>query len=93
MTELVGISRDGASYSLSLPAQLIAPETSADYSPCILPNMPQTGVFTAQIATVAPISNLSRELRFKEPQYASQHKRPTDDSEITLHHLFFDFTH
>ena len=46
-----------------------------------------------EIATVAPISNLSRELRFKEPQYASQHKRPSDDSEITLHHLLFDFTH
>lgn len=42
-----------------------------------------------EIATVAPISNLSRELRFKEPQYASQHKRSTDESEITLHHLFF----
>jgi len=46
----------------------------------------------AEIATVAPISNLSRELRFKEPQYASKHKRSTDESEITLHHLFFDFT-
>ena len=46
-----------------------------------------------EIATVVPISNLSRELRFKEPQYASQHKRSTDESEITLHHLFFDFTH
>lgn len=47
----------------------------------------------AEIATVAPISNLSRELRYTEPQYISQHKRATDKSEITLHHLFFDFTH
>lgn len=46
----------------------------------------------AEISTVAPISNLTRELRFKEPQYASQHKRATDKSTITLHHLFFDFT-
>ena len=36
-------------YSLVLPAHLSAPEISVDYSPCILPNMPQTGVFTAQI--------------------------------------------
>ena len=46
-----------------------------------------------EIATVAPISNLFREMNFKEPQYASQHKRSTDKVEITLHHLFFDFTH
>ena len=26
-------------------------------------------------------------------QYASRHKRSTDNNEITLHHLFFDFTH
>lgn len=47
----------------------------------------------SEIAAVSPISNLSRELRYAEPQYASQHKRSTDKSEITLHHLFFDFTH
>ena len=47
----------------------------------------------SEIATTAPISNLSRELRYTEPQYASRHKRSTDKSEITLHHLFFDFTH
>ena len=35
--------------SLVLPVQLSAPEISVDYSPGILPNMPQTGVFTAQI--------------------------------------------
>ena len=46
-----------------------------------------------EIATVAPISNLSRELRYTEPQYASLHKRSIDESEITLHHLFFDFAH
>jgi len=42
---------------------------------------------------VSPVSNLSRELRYKDPQYASRHKRSTDENEITLHHLFFDFTH
>lgn len=47
----------------------------------------------AEIATDAPISNLSRELRFGDPQYVSRHKRATDKSEITLHHLFFDFAH
>lgn len=47
----------------------------------------------SEIATVAPVSNLSRELRYSEPQYVSQHKRSTDASEIKLHHLFFDFTH
>lgn len=46
----------------------------------------------SEIATVAPVSNLSRELRYSEPQYVSQHKRSTDKSEIKLHHLFFDFT-
>lgn len=46
----------------------------------------------AEIAAVAPVSNLSRELRYADPQYSSQHKRKTDESEITLHHLFFDFT-
>lgn len=47
----------------------------------------------AEIAEIAPISNLSRELRFSEPQYVSRHKRSIDGSDITLHHLFFDFTH
>lgn len=47
----------------------------------------------SEIATLSPVSNLSRELRYMEPQYASRHKRSTDKSEITLHHLFFDFTH
>lgn len=46
----------------------------------------------AEISMVKPISNLSRELRFNGPQYVSQHKRATDKSTITLHHLFFDFT-
>lgn len=47
----------------------------------------------SEIATLSPVSNLSRELRYTEPQYASRHKRSTDKSEIILHHLFFDFTH
>lgn len=46
----------------------------------------------SEIAETTPISNLSRELRYAEPQYASKHSRFTDKSEITLHHLFFDFT-
>ena len=47
----------------------------------------------SEIATVSPVSNLSRELHYVEPQYVSRHKRFTDKSEITLHHLFFDFVH
>ena len=47
----------------------------------------------AEITADAPISNLSRELRFEDPQYVSRHKRSTDKTEITLHHLFFDFAH
>lgn len=46
----------------------------------------------SEIATVSPVSNLSREFRYMEPQYASQHIRATDKSVITLHHLLFDFT-
>ena len=45
-----------------------------------------------EISTVAPISNLTRELCYTDPQYVSRHKRSTDNCEITLHHLFFDFT-
>jgi len=47
----------------------------------------------SEIAATAPISNLYREVRYTDPQYASKHQRSTDKSEITLHHLFFDFTH
>lgn len=47
---------------------------------------------TSEIATTSPISNLSRELRYKDPQYSSHHQRSTDKSEIIIHHLFFDFT-
>ena len=46
----------------------------------------------SEIAKVSPISNLSRESVFVDPQYASHHIRNTDKNEITLHHLFFDFT-
>ena len=46
----------------------------------------------SEIAKVSPISNLSRESIFVDPQYASHHIRNTDKNEITLHHLFFDFT-
>lgn len=43
-------------------------------------------------ATVSPLSNLSREMRYVDPQYLSRHLRTLDNSEIILHHLFFDFT-
>lgn len=46
----------------------------------------------SEIASTSPVCNLSRELRYAEPQYTSKHKRSTDKSNITLHHLFFDFT-
>ena len=46
-----------------------------------------------EISNVNPISNLSRELRYKDPQYLSRHKRDLDKKEITIHHLFFDFCH
>lgn len=47
----------------------------------------------SEIAKVMPVSNLSRELRYMEPQYSSQHMRNLDNQEITIHHLFFDFSH
>lgn len=46
----------------------------------------------SEIAAVTPVSNLSREMHYAEPQYLSRHTRLTDNSEITIHHLFFDFT-
>lgn len=46
-----------------------------------------------EIAKTVPVSNLSRELRYVEPQYYSRHIRSLDHREITLHHLFFDFSH
>lgn len=47
---------------------------------------------SAEIAKTLPISNLSRELRYIDPQYSSHHQRNIDNSEIIIHHLFFDFT-
>lgn len=46
-----------------------------------------------EINTVSPIHNLFRETKYVEPQYASRHIRRLDNCEITIHHLFFDFTH
>lgn len=46
----------------------------------------------AEIAKVEPINNLTRELRYVDPQYSSLHKRLVDKGEIILHHLLFDFT-
>ncbi len=47
----------------------------------------------SEISKTGPTSNLSREFRYVEPQYASQHTRDFDKQEITIHHLFFDFCH
>lgn len=44
------------------------------------------------ISSTSPIANLSREVRYCEPQYSSRHIRDIDKKEIILHHLFFDFT-
>ena len=46
---LKSLISEGFSYSLSLSEQQNASLYTADYFPCILPNIPQTGVFTAQI--------------------------------------------
>ena len=45
-----------------------------------------------EINKLFPISNLTRNLRFTEPQYYSCHIRSIDGAKITLHHLFFNFT-
>ncbi len=45
-----------------------------------------------EINKKAPIHSLIRETKYKDPQYYSKHKRALDNQEITLHHLFFDFT-
>lgn len=45
-----------------------------------------------QIALLQPITNLSREMLYLDPQYLSRHIRDLDQKEIVLHHLFFDFT-
>jgi len=39
----------------------------------------------------SPIMNLTRDLVSEEPQYKSRHLRTTDNVEILLYHLFFDF--
>lgn len=39
-----------------------------------------------------PIMNLSRMMEIPDLQYKSMHKRHMDGQEITLYHLFFDFT-
>ena len=39
-----------------------------------------------------PLQSLIRETKYKDPQYFSKHKRALDNQEITLHHLFFNFT-
>ena len=43
-----------------------------------------------EIPNVNPFSNLSGELRFKYPEYLSQHNRDLDKKEIIIYHLFFD---
>ncbi len=46
---------------------------------------------TPLIADTKPIQNLTREILSPNPQYKSSHIRTSDDQEILLHHLFFDF--
>jgi hypothetical protein len=38
-----------------------------------------------------PIMNLTRDLFSADPQYKSKHLRTSDNTEILLYHLFFDF--
>lgn len=40
----------------------------------------------------SPIANLTRTVKTSNPQYYSKHIRSSDSREITLHHLFFDFS-
>ncbi len=48
---------------------------------------------SVKIKSISPIGNLTRELRYPEPQYTSKHRRKSDGLVITIHHLFFDFSH
>lgn len=45
----------------------------------------------AEIAKETPVANLARTTS-PNPQYKSSHLRTLDSQEITLYHLFFDFT-
>lgn len=47
---------------------------------------------TNELKKASPIYNLTRDFRFVEPQYYSRHIRSLDAAEITLHHLFFNFS-
>lgn len=47
----------------------------------------------SEIEKLVPINNLFRESHYADPQYASQHTRELDSQAITIHHLFFDFSH
>lgn len=44
-----------------------------------------------EIQKEQPISNLTREMSFIEPQYRTCHTRSLDGERLTLHHLFFNF--
>ncbi len=44
-----------------------------------------------EIQKEPPCSNLTRTMSSLDPQYYTKHIRVTDNQEITLHHLFFNF--
>lgn len=44
-----------------------------------------------EIQKEPPCSNLTRTMSSLDPQYHTKHIRVTDNQEITLHHLFFNF--
>ena len=48
---------------------------------------------TDAIAMTSPIENLSRMTYLTDPQYLSKHLRSSDNKEIEIFHLFFDFSH
>ncbi len=50
------------------------------------------GEIEKEIKKEPVIMNLTRMLAIAEPQYKSQHIRDLDKENITLYHLFFDFT-
>lgn len=46
----------------------------------------------SRLASYHPLVPLTRNNQVSDPQYTSRHTRTSDQKEITLDHLFFDFT-
>ena len=44
-----------------------------------------------EISKEKPVANMTRTMTVSEPQYKSMHIRKLDGTQITIHHLFFDF--